>query len=298
MPAVTQADGPVAVTGASGYIGTHTVIALMKRGYAVRACITDPDNPDKTEPGDCGCGTPETDSDADGVPDCNDGCPNDPDKTEPGDCGCGTPETDSDADGVPDCIDGCPNDPNKSEPGDCGCGTPDDDSDADGVCNSDDVCAIGDDTEDRDGDLVPDACDICPDSAPDDADGDGVCGDVDLCQGDDASGDPDGDGKKEMIAAAYSSGLWLLEPGRDPRGEWSIESIDRDSSGFEHASIFADLDGDGTDELYVAADRQGEIRRYVWQNGRAAREVIHIRAVARSMMTWNIMPVPVSLLGG
>ncbi len=109
-------------------------------------------------------------------------------------------------------------------------------------------------------------------------------------------GDPDGDGKKEMVAAAYSSGLWLLEPGRDPRGEWSIESIDRDSSGFEHASIFADLDDDGTDELYVAADRQGEIRRYVWVNGRPQREVIHIRPVARSMMTWNIMPVPVSIL--
>jgi len=111
-------------------------------------------------------------------------------------------------------------------------------------------------------------------------------------------GDADGDGKPEMVAAAYSSGLWLLKPGRDPRGEWSIESIDRDSSGFEHASIFADLDGDGTDELYVAADRQGEIRRYVWADGRPQREVIHIRAIARSMMTWNIMPVPVSLVSG
>ena len=49
MPAVTSSDGPVAVTGASGYIGTHVVIALMKRGYDVRACVTDLGNPDKTE---------------------------------------------------------------------------------------------------------------------------------------------------------------------------------------------------------------------------------------------------------
>ncbi|MYB36136.1 MAG: hypothetical protein F4Y26_01835 [Gammaproteobacteria bacterium] len=49
MPSVTAADGPVAVTGASGYIGAHTVIALMKRAYDVRACLTDTSNPDKTE---------------------------------------------------------------------------------------------------------------------------------------------------------------------------------------------------------------------------------------------------------
>src|SRR5262250_3398922 len=48
MPEVTRADGPVAVTGASGYIGSHVVAALVKRGYIVRACVTDQSNPDKT----------------------------------------------------------------------------------------------------------------------------------------------------------------------------------------------------------------------------------------------------------
>jgi hypothetical protein len=108
-------------------------------------------------------------------------------------------------------------------------------------------------------------------------------------------GDVDGDGRREMVAASFSSGLWLLRPGTDPRGEWSSESIDRESGGFEHASTLADLDGDGRDELYVAADDQGELRRYVWVNGRPRREVIHRRDVPRSAMTWNIVPFDVSL---
>ena len=36
---------------------------------------------------------PDDDGDSDGTPDCNDGCPSDPNKTEPGQCGCGSPET-------------------------------------------------------------------------------------------------------------------------------------------------------------------------------------------------------------
>ncbi|HJL35160.1 MAG TPA: VCBS repeat-containing protein [Polyangiaceae bacterium LLY-WYZ-15_(1-7)] len=111
-------------------------------------------------------------------------------------------------------------------------------------------------------------------------------------------GDVDGDGQREMVAASFSRGLWLLRPGSDPNGEWSKESIDRDSGGFEHASVFADLDGDGSDELYVASDNDGELRRYVWVNGRARRTVIHGRDQPRSMITWNIMPAPASLLRG
>jgi hypothetical protein len=110
-------------------------------------------------------------------------------------------------------------------------------------------------------------------------------------------GDVDGDGKKEMVAASFSKGLWLLRPGKNPKSEWGVESIDRDSGGFEHAALLTDLDGDGTDELYVAADVQGELRRYVWVRGRAKRELILKREVAMSRMTWNIMPVAVADLG-
>jgi hypothetical protein len=38
----------------------------------------------------------------------NDNCPNDPSKHEPGQCGCGVADTDTDGDAVEDCIDNCP----------------------------------------------------------------------------------------------------------------------------------------------------------------------------------------------
>jgi hypothetical protein len=54
-----------------------------------------------------------------------DNCPGDPIKTQPGRCGCGTPDTDTDGDGTPDCIDGCPSDARKTTVGLCGCGKQD-----------------------------------------------------------------------------------------------------------------------------------------------------------------------------
>jgi hypothetical protein len=112
------------------------------------------------------------------------------------------------------------------------------------------------------------------------------------------AGDVDGDGIKEMVAAANKSGLWLLRPGTDPRAEWSIESIDRNSGGFEHASILTDLDGDGVDELYVANDDDGEINRYVWVDGEPQRELLYTHPEGLSGFTWNIMPAPIALIPG
>ena len=72
--------------------------------------------------------------------------------------------------------------------------------------------------------------------------------------------------------------------------------IDRNSAGFEHAALLTDLDGDGMDELYVASDKHFEVRRYVWDGRKLAREVIYKRPDKRSIFTWNLMPVPVDLV--
>ncbi len=110
------------------------------------------------------------------------------------------------------------------------------------------------------------------------------------------AGDLEGDGVRELVAASFSHGLWLYRPGADPGALWRSELIDADSAGFEHASILTDLDGDGRDELYVASDKHKELRRYVWAQGKLEREVIYKRPDERPIFTWNLMPVPASLV--
>lgn len=114
-------------------------------------CASDPN---KSSPGECGCGVseqdsdgdlvpncadvcanaPDTDTDNDTVPDCSDGCPRDVNKTAALSCGCGVPETDSDGDGTADCSDGCPA-TSKNAPGACGCNVPDTDANGNGAAD-------------------------------------------------------------------------------------------------------------------------------------------------------------------
>lgn len=181
-----------------------------------------PNDPNKTEPGVCGCGVPDADSDGDGSANCIDLCPSDPGKTEAGICGCGTPDTDSDGDGAADCLsgcpsgqdadsdgdgildchDGCPDDPNKTAPGMCGCGVADADGDNDGTpdCNDacpDDagktepgICGCGVADQDSDGDGIADCADECPGEPDVDTDSDGTLNCDDGCPFDPAKVSP------------------------------------------------------------------------------------------------------------
>ena len=49
MPGINKQDGPVAVTGASGYIGSRIVEDLLEQGYQVHACVRDASNSKKVD---------------------------------------------------------------------------------------------------------------------------------------------------------------------------------------------------------------------------------------------------------
>lgn len=103
-------------------------------------------------------------------------------------------------------------------------------------------------------------------------------------------GDFDGDGQVEMVAAAMTSGLFLLEPPAEDAEspEWTTTRFDQSSSGFEHSTYAADLDGDGVPELYVAADTQRELKKYTWNAERGTFEKELLGRLEQDILTWNI----------
>jgi len=99
------------------------------------------------------------------------------------------------------------------------------------------------------------------------------------------AGDPDGDGDTELVAAAFSAGVWVIE---EDKGSYSGKCIDSKTGGFEHAAYLADMDGDAKQELYVADDKGGVLRRYVHRDGAYVPTVINKRLVPGQAMVWNI----------
>jgi hypothetical protein len=97
-------------------------------------------------------------------------------------------------------------------------------------------------------------------------------------------GDVDHDGKMDLVAAGMDSGLWMLTLQDD--GSFEKTLIDKNSGGFEHSTHVADLDGDGKSEIYVAADKQKALRRYVWNGSSFGRK--KLAAIPEQHITWNI----------
>ncbi|MGE0790450.1 MAG: hypothetical protein AB7S26_32535 [Sandaracinaceae bacterium] len=108
------------------------------------------------------------------------------------------------------------------------------------------------------------------------------------------AGDLEGDGHRELVLATFSTGLFRIDPPAESGGRWESHLLDDDTGGFEHATLLADLDEDGADELYVADDASGQLRRYVVGRDAIAREVIR-QLPPRSVITWNLRPCPAEL---
>jgi hypothetical protein len=99
--------------------------------------------------------------------------------------------------------------------------------------------------------------------------------------------DFDGDGRKEVVASAIKTGLYLLDSEKGSR-TWKVAHFESNSSGFENAILPADLDGDGRPELYNAADDQHQLNRYVWDSATGAFVKTLIGSLEPNVITWNI----------
>lgn len=112
--------------------------------------LDDPDDSDSDGVCDsldpCPLDNPD-DTDDDGACNSDDGCPDDPDKIEPGACGCGVADDDGDGDQIADCDDICPQTPGGSDVNRCGCPVGGSCCFAAGVCfdrvDADDCATIG-----------------------------------------------------------------------------------------------------------------------------------------------------------
>ena len=112
------------------------------------------------------------------------------------------------------------------------------------------------------------------------------------------AGDVDGDGRRELVAATFSAGLWVLRPSDDATRPWTRELVDDASGGYEHAIALADLDGNGAEEIYAAADPSHELRRYSWGQNGWQREVLVRHDAGEERITWSLAAGPPSVGSG
>jgi hypothetical protein len=188
------------------------------------------------------CESTEQDSDSDGVPDGEDGCPFDPGKTEPGICGCGVPDIDEDSDGMIECLDPCPGDPGNDVDGDTICALED---------NCPDVANVLQTDSDSDG--LGDFCDPCILDATNDDDSDGFCGDVDNCPGAYNPGQDDWD--SDNLGDICDTCI------QDPDNDFDLDGYcgDEDNCPGTHNPGQADSDSDGIgDDCDHQSDTDGD----------------------------------------
>ena len=297
--------------GPDGFNFSGTVDTLKK----VDAC---PNDPNKTEPGICGCGVPDADTDLDGTPDCNDNCPNDPNKTAPGICGCGVADIDSDGDGVPDCNDNCnnlidsdgdvisdcddlcPDDPGKAQPGTCGCGIADTDTDLDGTLDCNDnclndpyktqpgTCGCGIAETDTDLDGTPNCIDNCPND-PNKAQP-GICGCGTADTDSDGDGIPDCNDNCNNLIDSDGDGtndcddLCPYDPNKTEQGTCGCGIVDNDSDG---DGILDCMDANDDDDGVPDGEEQGPDRNNPNYDGNGDGIADYLQDNVASFHTYN-----------
>lgn len=146
-------------------------------------------------------------------------CPSNPDKTEPGVCGCKeTDEEDIDLDLIPDCVDPCIVGLPSSDPRFV-------DSDGDGVQDCEDICKGSADI-DSDGDGILDCRDKCKGGVDEDLDHDGIwdCNDDCITNGTpNKEQDTNGDGEFDCKPGCDPNGP---KKDNDPDGDGILNCLD------------------------------------------------------------------------